>query len=199
MFKGIVFDLDGTLIDSPLCFKAIRRELDIPDGEYILEYLDTLPFGPRTEKYQKLQEIEIQAARQAIPFSGALKLLHDLRERDIRVGIFTRNCRVATQYVIESFGMDIDMTITREDAPAKPNPTGLKRFLARWCLEKHELLFVGDFRFDIECGMNAGVQTALFTNSKKGLESLNPDHIISNYENFWECLLSKHQVLLSTV
>lgn len=43
MYKGLIFDLDGTLIDSPLCFNAIRKALDIPDGNYILEYLEKLP------------------------------------------------------------------------------------------------------------------------------------------------------------
>ena len=42
MFKGIVFDLDGTLLDSKLCFDRIRDELDIPQGEFILEYLETI-------------------------------------------------------------------------------------------------------------------------------------------------------------
>ena len=47
MYKGIVFDLDGTLVDSPLCFRTIRRELGIPEGEYILEHLETLAPEPR--------------------------------------------------------------------------------------------------------------------------------------------------------
>ena len=35
--KGVVFDLDGTLVDSRLDFDAIRAELDFPQGRPILE------------------------------------------------------------------------------------------------------------------------------------------------------------------
>lgn len=100
MYKGIVFDLDGTLIDSPLCFKSIRKELDIPEGQYILEYLEALPFDSKSEKLQRLQEIEIHTAKQAVPFSGVLSLLTELRAQSILLGIFTRNCRASTRHVL---------------------------------------------------------------------------------------------------
>jgi hypothetical protein len=44
---------------------------------------------------------------------------------------------------------------------------------------------VGDFRFDIECGINAGVKTALFTNGQDGAEFPKPDFVIRNYVEFW--------------
>lgn len=84
------------------------------------------------------------------------------------------------------------MTVTREDAPAKPDPTGIRKFLTHWDLDAHELLFVGDFRFDVECGKAAGVRTALFTNGREVQDSLNPDHIISSYERFWDCIEGTH-------
>jgi len=191
MYKGIVFDLDGTLIDSPLCFQSIRQELDIPDGHYILEYLELLPPPVKKEKLQRLQDIEVEAAQKAVPFPGVLHLLEDLNEREIPVGIFTRNCRVAALHVVDNFRMTINMVITRDDAPAKPDPSGLQKFLAQWNLEGENLLFVGDFRFDIECGKRAGVRTALFTNGGDVAEDLEPDYIVHHYSAFWECIRPK--------
>ena len=71
MYKGIVFDLDGTLVDSPLCFKSIRKQLDIPEGEWILEYLETLSFDDKTLKLTKLEQIELDAAKKAEPNAEA--------------------------------------------------------------------------------------------------------------------------------
>lgn len=186
MYRAIVFDLDGTLVDSRLCFKTIRKQLDIPEGEYILEYLDRLPLEPRTEKLKRLQEIEIHAAKKAEAFDGVLDLLQELKNLKISTGIFTRNCRAATQHSISSFRQQIDMIVTREDAPPKPDPTGLGKFLAKWGIQKHELLYVGDNRFDIECGKLAEVRTALFANGLEYPADLQPDHFISCYSTFWE-------------
>lgn len=41
--RGVVFDMDGTLIDSSLDFGRIRAEAGVPDGRPILEFLETAP------------------------------------------------------------------------------------------------------------------------------------------------------------
>lgn len=191
MYKGIVFDLDGTLVDSPLCFRSIREELEIPEGHYILEYLDPLPAATKEAKLRRLEEIEVEAARRSTPFPGVQRLLGDLRAKGILTGILTRNCRAATGQAIGLHQMAIDLIVTREDAPAKPDPSGLRKFLAEWSLAAEELLFVGDVHFDIECGKRAGVRTALFTNGGDGRSDLLPDHIFADYAGFWGGILSK--------
>ncbi|HIA63686.1 MAG TPA: HAD family hydrolase, partial [Planctomycetaceae bacterium] len=40
---GIIFDIDGTLIDSGLDFDLIRAEMNLPAGAAILESLEQLP------------------------------------------------------------------------------------------------------------------------------------------------------------
>ncbi len=184
MYKAIVFDLDGTLIDSPLCFETIKRELDIPSGDYILEHLDTLPAASRAIKHKRLEEIEVEAARSAILFPGVSELLVELKNYKIKTGIFTRNCRAVVNLVVKNFNLDFDMLVTREDAPAKPDPAGIRKFLSHWGIDKHELLFVGDFRFDIECGKKAGVKTARFTNGLEPEADWAPDHIFHDYSKF---------------
>ena len=42
-FQALLFDLDGTLVDTRLDFAALRRELGFPEGVGLLEHLETLP------------------------------------------------------------------------------------------------------------------------------------------------------------
>ncbi len=141
------------------------------------------------KKHERLQEIELSAAQNAQFFPGAIEWLRELRNSGINTGIFTRNCRVATQHVLKTFNIQVDLVVTREDAQPKPDPAGIIKFLDQWKLQKTELLFVGDFLFDIECGNRAGVKTALFTNGKSPIQDLKPDHFISGYFDFWKQLL----------
>lgn len=41
--RAVIFDLDGTLVDSRLDFSAMRAELQAPEGVGLLEYIDGLP------------------------------------------------------------------------------------------------------------------------------------------------------------
>ena len=184
MYRGIVFDLDGTLVDSRLCFKTIRQQLGIPEGEWILEYLETLPTDEKALKHEALKQIELDAARGATLFPGVHDLLKVLHLKDVRLGIFTRNCTAVTQYLVEAFRLRLDLVITRDDAPPKPDPTGVLMFLSQWNIASHELLFVGDAPSDIECGKSAGVKTGLFTNSRAHNEGLQPHHIFPDYSQF---------------
>lgn len=182
MYKAVVFDLDGTLVDSRLCFKTIRRQLDIPEGEWILEYLEKLPANERTSKHERLLQIEMAAAEKASLFAGVTEVLARLRKNGVKLGIFTRNSRVVAQHAVTTFNLPIHHMIAREDAPAKPDPTGLSIFLQTWNVQKEQLLFVGDSRFDIECGKLAGVRTAYFGVG----ESYGADHVLSDFRNFFE-------------
>lgn len=102
------------------------------------------------------------------------------------LGIFTRNCKSATQIALGALNVSFDMIVTREDAPPKPNPLGLKKFLSTWSIQGGELLFVGDFRFDIECGKQAGVRTALFTNGADISDSHDANFVLKDFSDFWK-------------
>jgi phosphoglycolate phosphatase-like HAD superfamily hydrolase len=72
------------------------------------------------------------------------------------------------------------MVVTREDAPAKPRPEPLWMICEKLGVHPPHALMVGDFKFDIVAGRNAGTRTALLTNGKTPpyLKEIPPDHVL---------------------
>jgi HAD superfamily hydrolase (TIGR01549 family) len=181
MIRSIVFDLDGTLIDSPLNFSEIRDALAIPDGDYILEHIDSLDESLRKEKHRILEQIEVAAAKKAVLIEGAMQILLHAKDLRIPTGIFTRNCHAAAAIVMSTFSLPVQKVTTRHDAKPKPDPEGLNNLLREWGQKPTDMLYVGDFRFDVECGKKAGVRTALFTAGKSVVDDFGADFVSPTY------------------
>lgn len=163
--RGWIFDLDGTLTVAQHDFPAIRRELGIPADADILEYLGTLPIAERQRLNQQLDDIELRLAQEVAPAPGAAELIRELHQREVHLGILTRNLRQVALASLERIGV-LDCfaaqdVIGRDDALPKPAPDGIHRLLADWQLNEAEAVMVGDFRFDLEAGRAAGCHTCL--------------------------------------
>ena len=74
------------------------------------------------------------------------------------MAIVTRNCREATAIKLANNAIPIDIVLTREDAPAKPDPTALLMVARQWQLNAEDCLYVGDFIYDQLAAENAGMK-----------------------------------------
>jgi HAD superfamily hydrolase (TIGR01549 family) len=158
-----VFDLDGTLTLPVHDFGFIRRELAIPDGEDILGHLETLPPSQSQQRHERLYDIEYELASHAVAAPGVLELLDYLVQRDIRLGILTRNRRDIALLTLEAIGvrhhfMDKHV-LGRDEAPPKPDPSGILYLQDQWQVEADSLVMVGDYLFDLQAGKSAGAMT----------------------------------------
>jgi phosphoglycolate phosphatase-like HAD superfamily hydrolase len=82
--RGVVYDLDGTLVDSGLDFPAIRREMGLPEGVPILEALSEIPQGERLDNCLRvLARHEDEAAERATLMPGAADLVSHLAAKNI--------------------------------------------------------------------------------------------------------------------
>ena len=158
--------MDGTLVSSELDFGRIRAEAGVPEGIGILEHMARSPAGERWRVSEVLAAHERRAARQCSLLPGAVQLLAALRDRGLKTALLTRNSRPSMRLVLERFGLAFDCTVAREDAPPKPSPEPLLKIAEALALETAELLMVGDYVFDVECGRNAGTCTALVRTGK---------------------------------
>lgn len=164
--RGLIFDLDGTLVDSQLDFVAMRREMQIDsrhDDLPLLEAIEQLSAEHAAHCHQVLARHETEGAQRAVPFPGVVEFLQELTRRDIRLAIVTRNCRSIAHQSLEKLPAKFDPVVTRESGPIKPDPWAVHHICTAWRLTPSQIAVIGDYRFDIECGKNAGAYTAYYS------------------------------------
>ena len=164
--RGIVFDMDGTLLDSGLDFHAMRADMGLPENAPILESIRKMPAAERERCEEILHRHEWAGADRSLPMPGALEFLATLDRRKIPRAVLTRNRRDLTIAVLARLGMDFEVIHTREDGPAKPDPAVLLSICQAWALKPAEVAMIGDFHYDIDVGLNAGTQTVLYTGGR---------------------------------
>jgi 2-phosphoglycolate phosphatase len=174
---GVVFDLDGTLIDSctdiacaanhclalvglPGCSEARVRE-SIGDGSRVLlQRVSGLELHePRLE--MMLQEFFVYYTEHAVDHTrlipGAREVLDQLRH--LPLALCTNKPRVTTTAVLEGLGIAADFAavVAQGDvAETKPHPAPLRRVAELLDVPCERLVMVGDGPQDIECARAAG-------------------------------------------
>lgn len=160
-----VFDMDGTLTVAVHDFAAIREALDIPAEHDILTHLAALPAPQAQAKHAWLLEHERDLAIASQASEGAVELVRELAGRGCRLAILTRNARELAHVTLEAIGLadcfPIEHVLGRDEATPKPDPDGLLQIARAWAVAPGEMVMVGDYRFDLDCGRAAGTRTVL--------------------------------------
>ncbi|MGH8463240.1 MAG: HAD family hydrolase [Pseudomonas sp.] len=160
-----VFDMDGTLTVAVHDFAAIREVLEIPPDDDILTHLAALPAAEAAAKHAWLLEHERDLAIGSQAAVGAVELVRELAARGCQLGILTRNARELAHVTLEAIGLAdcfaAPYVLGRDEAPPKPHPGGLLKLAQAWEVAPGEMVMVGDYRFDLDCGRAAGARTIL--------------------------------------
>lgn len=205
MIKGVVFDFDGTLVDSmKLIHKvfndALKKqglpliELDLLGrmagrqiGEIIRLKVDVLESTVEEIRQDMFEGYMAGCKTDCQLFPNVRSVLKELKSRGIKLGIFTTTPRRPLEFVINRFGLKdyFDISLAKEDVKSKPNPYGLERIIKEFGIRKDECLYVGDSPADILAGKAAGVKTIIIPTGVSTIEHLkekNPDIIITDLE-----------------
>jgi HAD superfamily hydrolase (TIGR01509 family) len=168
MLRGVIFDLDGTLVDTGLDFHLIRREMGLPQGVPILEALAAAADDGHAERrWAILADHEARGVERATLYPGVLEFFEELERRTVKRAVLTRNSRTSAVATLARFDIEVHLIHAREDGPVKPDPAGIWRICEHWGLEPRECAMIGDYRFDIEAGRAAGTRTVLFAGGRK--------------------------------
>lgn len=181
--RVVVFDLDGTLVDSlPLVLEAIHHALepfgsrptaDIfarlggPPDRFLADLLPDPAHVPAA--VQRMAQFHRRHHHRIQPFAGAADLLADLGRQGIRVGVWTGRDRVSTTSLIErhQLGPLLAEVLCGDDLPThKPDPQGLLTLLGRLGGSPQEALLVGDADVDVLGGHASGVDTVLIRHAR---------------------------------
>lgn len=205
-YKAILFDLDGTLLDSvPIIIEAsqivfdkmgldfdegeIRKLIGIPlkeqsriiAGQRALEFVDTY-----REVYRSLPDSPL--------FPEAINTLKCLKENGYRLALVTSKIKKSVIRTIEKQQIAdyFECIVTADDvAKPKPHPEPVLKALQLMEIQPDQVLFVGDSIFDIKCGHAAGVAVAAVTwgsGTAEELAAKEPDMQFDNWQDFTQTL-----------
>jgi HAD superfamily hydrolase (TIGR01509 family) len=156
--RAVLFDMDGTLTRPLLDFPRIKAEMGI-GSRPILEALAEMDAPARQTAEAILLRHEEAAAMDSTLNEGCHDVLHWLGLRRIGTALITRNSRASVLTVLRRHGIEINVTVAREDAPPKPDPRPLLLACERLGVVADDAWMVGDGQYDVEAGVAAGVPT----------------------------------------
>ena len=189
--KAVLFDFDGTLVESVLDFSVMRRRAgeaiasltdismraDKPLMEALAEVCASLDADTashvRKRAMQAVVAVEVEAAARARLFPFTLSVLTALRVQGTAAAVITRNCSEAVFRVFPVLRNHVACVLTRDDvARVKPHPEHINAALSIVGCEPRQSLMVGDHPMDIEAGKRVGTRTAGVASGEASRERL---------------------------
>ncbi len=200
---GVLFDLEGTLVDFQWQLAEAEAELRAAAGtllgldprrfegdNYAAILRRALELAPtpetRVEIRRRLDPIydrfdEDALSRWALR-EGARELLADLRGCGIRTGLVSNIGTRAVTGALRKFGLegDLEAVVTRDDVAAmKPDGGGIRRAMGALGIAEGGTLMVGDSLSDLGAARSAGVAVAIVAGGESApadVAAARPDH-----------------------
>ncbi len=183
-FRTVLFDLDGTLVETHIDFSEMRRGVRgiisryIEEEDSIREDMDILQaivsacdylesrgehhaaVSLKKEADGLMEKMENSQCAHPTNIPLARELLMELKSRRVNVCVVTRNNRNVALKLMAQCNLPYDLLLAREDIPhPKPHPDHLLRGIHLSGGEPASSCMVGDHWMDISAGKKAGIST----------------------------------------
>lgn len=192
-FELVIFDLDGTLVDSsPDIRNAINHAIQ-PFGALpvSLQEAQALVGEGATRLMEKIVEIralpvpaseilpgflayyEEHLLDETLVYPGVIEALEALG--NIRKAVVTNKHRYLSFRTLEEFGLAryFDLVVGSDTTPEKkPSPVPIRYALDAFGIQPEHAVIVGDSTYDVEAGKNAGIATVAVTYGYRPAELL---------------------------
>ncbi len=191
-FELVVFDWDGTLMDSTAAIaEAIQdacRDLGqpVPDDEraryviglglhdslaHVAPGLDVADYPRMIERY-RVHFLRRDGGTRL--FDGARELLDELREEGYLLGVATGKSRRGLDRAMADCGLagSFDMTRCADEGHSKPHPGMLQALIDGLATTPAQTLMIGDTTHDVQMAQAAGASALALTHGAHGREAL---------------------------
>jgi len=183
--KGVVFDLDDTLVLSTVDYAKFRhlvieRIASWGEERSLYSPADTIVtiISRYEERMRKrgvsedeirrrtaeldmiMDEVELEKVDDTRALAGARELLEELKSKGVKIGVLTRGCEGYAERALRAGGLlgFVDELECRSSAtPPKPDPTAYLRLVRKLGVRKEDTVLVGDHPIDAQCAKNAEV------------------------------------------
>ena len=213
MKKLVIFDLDGTLLDTiadlAVATNHALEQLGYPthETEVIRTYVGNginklleraLPANERTEenvmrmRTHFIPYYDAHNADLSAPYPGIVSLLEALQEKGLQLAVASNKYQEATAKLVEQYFPTIsfiEVLGQRDGIAVKPDPIIVFDILKKTDVSKEEVLYVGDSGVDMQTALNAGVDAVAVTwgfRPRAELESFSPKGLIDKAEELLE-------------
>lgn len=215
MKKLVIFDLDGTLLDTiadlAMATNHALQQLGYPTrpvdeirtfvGNGINKLLErSLPDSEKSEantlrlRAHFLPYYDAHNADLSTPYPGIPSLLQALQQKGLMIAVASNKYQTATVKLIHHYFHDIsfvEILGQREGVPVKPDPSIVSDIIQKAEVSKEEVLYVGDSNVDMQTAHNAGVDAigvAWGFRPRAELEALQPLAVIDKAEKLLDYL-----------
>ena len=216
-FEALIFDLDGTLIDSApdvrACVNRVlsgigRRELTLGEtkdmvgwgGRVLVEkaLAKTGEAGNETDVDNALEGFLAtyaqHPAEHSIIYPGVITALENFKSAGIRMGICTNKPTATTPPVLEAMGLDgfFDVVSCGDAVPhKKPDGRHVRLVVEELGATIETAAMVGDSENDITAAINAGVRSVAVTfgYAHVPLSELGADALIDHFDDLHQALI----------
>jgi len=211
----VIFDLDGTLLDTigdlAVACNAVLALRGLPQHSYeeycgfvgsgIMRLVErALPEPLRTPENVALvradfvryytEHIDVRTK----PYAGIPELLAELVRRGVQLAVASNKFQAGTEKLVRRFFPDIPFAAIlgqRPDVPLKPSPAVVKEILALTGAPRDRVLYVGDSGIDMQTAAAAGVRSAGVTwgfRTREELVGAGAQHLVDRAGELLELL-----------
>lgn len=179
--RALVFDLDGTLVETFGIYGNVYRKIFARATGRILTDAEIFSLGPAAEpltiqkvvgetnaqRYMDLfcEQYESELTKSpGLVYPGVHELIEWCAQRGMALGIYTNKSQRTAEITMARlpFARHFQSVVTASHVSRpKPHPEGVLQSLEALKAEPHETLYVGDWPVDVLAGRQAGVLTGL--------------------------------------